>query len=1144
MESLFGISTSLIARVLAGMTLMLCVGIALLASRRRTLLKLGVRNALRRPLRTSVIVIGVMLSTVVVATAFTTGDAMTLTIQSLVTGSVGKVDEVVTSSQGDFTQVSASDLGNLATGGSTPRIATGYFPAGSFTTLRDRVAGSHAIAGVLPAILEQAPVADGKDALAHPNVGLLAVPPDPAPGFGTLRDTSDQSQSIGALGAKEVFLNRAAAGLLGSGAGHQLRIYLPVIGAPASAIPGENDFSVRAVLQDGVLAGPQPVVLLPLGVLQGLLGQTGQVNEILVVNRCPSDPAACSQQAALDLRKVLVDRNAAESIRQGLASSSGQSVLNGLISRRTGRGADQVRDLKRTVLQGRVTDHLIYLLGDPQVAGTLRATAGFLPTRDGRAGRTLRTLNPLTVIEVKRGALNEASDYASVLTSSFLVLGLFSIAASLLLVFLVFVMLAAERRSEMGIARAIGLRRSHLIQSFVFEGGVYDLAAALLGIGAGVAVSGGIVWLVARALAGYGVPVQRHVESRSLVIAFCLGVIMTFVTVVFSAWRVSVLNVVEAIRGISDEAKLGEGMRSIASHRLRSGGAGMRSLALGRIRTAFAQLWHASAGIGVLLQILAIRGALPLVAGFVLFSRGRSQQQYLSFALGVTLLILGGGLLFRWLLLIAGVMGARAERFAYTLAGGSLTAFWAVPPPSFHGRTGQYSVGSIETFALAGVMMVFGLVWVVAYNIAGPLELLLRLFGRGGSVTAALRMAVAYPLQHRLRTGMAVAMFSLVVFTMVVSAVLLDSAHNAYVQRERPPSGYDISATVPAKAGITDLSTAISTAQASRPDEFAGIGAEKSFTADVIEPSGTSAGWRRAPVRLVDQGFASGTRLRLSARATGYASDNAVWDALGSKPGMALVAKGSLPAFGSAGSAGIDRIKPGQATFTPESLWLRDGDGAPVRLTIAGVVDDSSALSSGILTLASNLTTARTAGLVPSTYLLRTQPARDPAQAALGLDLSFGLQGVQTTVVGEGLRNVQTVRQLLNYLLEGFVGLGLVSGMAALGVISTRAVVERRQQIGMMRAIGLQRRLVRLSFLLEISFIALLGVGVGVVLGVLLARNVVTFLQPNFRELRLTVPWAEVGLIAAIAFLAALSATLVAAWQAGRVLPAEALRYE
>ena len=47
------------------------------------------------------------------------------------------------------------------------------------------------------------------------------------------------------------------------------------------------------------------------------------------------------------------------------------------------------------------------------------------------------------------------------------------------------------------------------------------------------------------------------------------------------------------------------------------------------------------------------------------------------------------------------------------------------------------------------------------------------------------------------------------------------------------------------------------------------------------------------------------------------------------------------------------------------------------------------------------------------------------------------------------------------------MGLGLVVGVAALGVIAARSVVERRQQIGVMRAIGFQASAVRLGFLLE-----------------------------------------------------------------------------
>jgi putative ABC transport system permease protein len=84
-------------------------------------------------------------------------------------------------------------------------------------------------------------------------------------------------------------------------------------------------------------------------------------------------------------------------------------------------------------------------------------------------------------------------------------------------------------------------------------------------------------------------------------------------------------------------------------------------------------------------------------------------------------------------------------------------------------------------------------------------------------------------------------------------------------------------------------------------------------------------------------------------------------------------------------------------------------------------------------------------------------------------------------------------------LLRGFMGLGLVVGIAALGVISARSVVERRQQIGMMRALGFQKVQVRLVFLTESSFIALLGLGAGVALGFAFSGTLIDNIREVFR---------------------------------------------
>jgi putative ABC transport system permease protein len=144
------------------------------------------------------------------------------------------------------------------------------------------------------------------------------------------------------------------------------------------------------------------------------------------------------------------------------------------------------------------------------------------------------------------------------------------------------------------------------------------------------------------------------------------------------------------------------------------------------------------------------------------------------------------------------------------------------------------------------------------------------------------------------------------------------------------------------------------------------------------------------------------------------------------------------------------------------------------------------------------------------------------------------------------MRDVTAGSITFNRLIQGFMGLGLLVGVAALGVISARSVVERRQQIGVMRAIGFRRRMVEASFLLESSFIALTSILVGTLLGLLLAWNIIEDVrrQPSWENITLVVPWVNLGVIFLLVYAVAMIATIAPARRAARVLPAEALRYE
>jgi putative ABC transport system permease protein len=98
----------------------------------------------------------------------------------------------------------------------------------------------------------------------------------------------------------------------------------------------------------------------------------------------------------------------------------------------------------------------------------------------------------LQVIDAKRIVLDQAEAAGKGFTQMFTTMGSFGVIAGLLLLVQLFVMLATERKPELGMARAVGMRRSWLVGGFATEGWMYALAATALGAIAGI----GLGWVV------------------------------------------------------------------------------------------------------------------------------------------------------------------------------------------------------------------------------------------------------------------------------------------------------------------------------------------------------------------------------------------------------------------------------------------------------------------------------------------------------------------------------------------------------------------------------------------------------------------------------------------------------------------------
>ena len=707
---------------------------------------------------------------------------------------------------------------------------------------------------------------------------------------------------------------------------------------------------------------------------------------------------------------------------------------------------------------------------------------------------------------MKQDAIADADEAGSAFMAFFTTFGSFSIAAGILLIFLIFVMLATERRGELGIARAVGTRRGHLVELFVFEGLAYDLLAALAGALLGAAVAYGMVLVMAGALgaedADAGLQVQYAVTPRSLVIAFALGVLLTLAVVAVSAWRVSAMTIASAIRNLPEPP-------------------------LPRRRRRL------------------VLGCAGLFFGGLLVLAGISGAQATPLMIGTSLVLIS-------LVPLLRLLGV-PERAAFTVCGLVLVVSLMLPWSVWDSAVGEELAMDFSTWIAAGLMIVIGTVWVIVFNADVLLGLVMRTVGRIRALTPVLRLSMAYPLTSRFRTGTTLAMFTLVVFTLVTGTASSNSFTAAFDDVDSFGGGFQVRAGTTGSAPVYDMAHALQLAPGLRAADFRFVG-NQSVLAVHARQLGTGRPAESYPVRGLDRSFLEHTTFGLGAIARGYSSAPEVWKALRDHPGLAVVDPFVVPRRDNFGFTPLtsDFALSGfyfeDGVFDPIPVEVRDPQtGARLRLTVIGALKDTApAEMVGLSTSQDTVAAAFPSRVEPTIHYFGLAPGVDPDQAAASLESAFLENGLEAESIQQVVDDAVAANRTFNRLLLGFIGLGLVVGVAALGVISARAVVERRQQIGVLRAIGFRRGMVQAAFLLESSFVALTAIVIGTLLGLLLAWNIIrdSRQQPSWDNLTLVVPWGTLALIFFVVYVVALLATLAPAVRASRIEPAESLRYQ
>jgi putative ABC transport system permease protein len=504
--------------------------------------------------------------------------------------------------------------------------------------------------------------------------------------------------------------------------------------------------------------------------------------------------------------------------------------------------------------------------------------------------------------------------------------------------------------------------------------------------------------------------------------------------------------------------------------------------------------------------VLALLGAVITAAGI----SGKSPEASL---IGPSLLFLGLALALTF------VLPSRVS----TTIGALGTIVWAVL--CFGLLPDVFETAEIPVFALQGVILVAAAVAALIVNLES-IGRGVRTIG-GGASAMSLRLGLAYPLARRFRTGAILAMYAMVVFILTFIVVLSTLFSTQADRFTRDSAGaFDVQVksneTNPVPAGEVRALPGVEAV------------AELAITNVEFDAPGFSEGFEPWPVGGFDQvladrggpGLAKWDRER-------YPVEDDVWRLVAGDPGLIIIHEFFLQTGGGG--------PPQAAPEVGSKLTMRDPQSGRTRELTVAAVADGSFVSFHVHVSRTLLDEVVGERAVSNVLYADTVDAAAAQRVAGEVNARYLANGADSatfrSLVEEGL----TAQTSFFRLMQGYIALGLVVGIAGLGVVMVRAVRERRRQVGVLRSLGFGSGQVRRAFLAEAGFIALLGILTGTVLAIIVAWRLIGT-EAFGEDLPFSLPWGQLLVVIGLTFLFSLLATLAPAQQASAIRPAVALR--
>jgi putative ABC transport system permease protein len=1013
----FGVSNAGIAiGVVCGV---LILALLISALRNPILRRLAVRNALRWPATTILVVFGTMIGTAMITGSLVVGDNVRAWVYSDVEERLGEIDQIIY----------LPDPYGIADDRVRQNPDISFFPLNisshiSVEKINENLqtSGSNAsVNGVLPVIQQPAPV-QGLDGSTDELKGVVPEVAVLAMDWHQLANFGDSPPETGQPASGQAVISEKIAESLNIAAGDTLQI-----------IAGDNtgDFVVNEIVPMRGIAG------------YGGMGWEGLPGAVMI---------------GLDDAQALF--------------ADGESVVNSLFISHSGAVT------KSQTHTGDVRSALEPLLQEVD-----------LPV-------------PFNIVPIKEGMTEEVTWVSAM----FLIFSSFVIIAGLALTVNIYVSLAEDRRSAMGIARALGMRRGHLARLSLYEGLIHSLLAAVVGVVVGLGLAR-IGFLAMNRLLDFVEFETFVMRIESILTAGTAGVLISMSTVFFTILRTSHINIVAAMRGLSDPKRV---------HRSR-----------------WSLIWP-------ILVILAGTGLTMLAV---------VNHNVFGWVLGPPILIIGCGYLVRAIGLYLGVRSLQASIVLTVTFLSAMIYAWLTN--EFSTAVQQEHEATPLAFILIALVLVSGGVGIIALNLSAMLKPLHWVTSRARRALPTTRMALAYPSSKPLRTSFTILMFTIVLFVVTLMHVMIGLFSQGMVEMSDyefggfevlvfpnpanplPDLGERINASNTPELAVVDRVSALYISQLALPEySLRDYANRRDRTAADMD------GPLHEQVMGVDEVFLNQTWTRLVERAPGFDSERDVW--------QAMVEDSSLVVVDSQYRAdGIDRSRPPlQAgdTITLGSLET----GATAEKLVAGVMEEQTFWETPIRGIVVNAAALRDEFGTdqfdsPAIYLVGVEAGSDDRAVARAIEQEFVTAGVTSRSVGDVVAGEQQWFGFMR-IVQGFLGFGLFVGVAGLAVVAVRAVHQRRRDIGTLRALGFRKEMVLGYFLAESSIVAIIGILLGTGIGSLSSIIIYRYVLPQGTDIEFIYPVTEVALTSLGIFVVALAFTVIPAIRASNLPVVDALR--